>query len=48
MFNEEMKITADNEFMLYIKMAIKNIDFALISINFILNTQDFERISIDF
>ena len=39
MFNEEMNITAENEHMLYIKMAIKNIDFALISVDYILNTQ---------
>lgn len=38
-FNEEMNITAENEHMLYIKMAIKNIDFALISVDYILNTQ---------
>ena len=38
MFNEEMKITAENELMLYIKMALKNIDFALISVDYILNT----------
>lgn len=39
MFNEEMRITADNQFTLYIKIALKNIDFALISIDYILNTQ---------
>lgn len=39
MFNEEMKLTAQNELDLYVKMAIKNIDFALISLDYILNTQ---------
>ena len=42
MFNEEMKITVENESMLYIKMAIKNADFALISIDRILNTQNID------
>ena len=42
MFNERMKITAENESMLYIKMAIKNVDFALISIDRILNTHDID------
>ena len=39
MFNEEIKITAENEHLPYVKMAIKNIDFALISVDYILNTQ---------
>ena len=37
MFNEKMKITAENELALYIKMALKNVDFALISVDYILN-----------
>lgn len=40
MFNEKFEITANNEFELYIKMALKNIDFALISIDYILNAQN--------
>ena len=43
MFNEEMKITADNQLTLYIKIALKNIDFALISIDYILNTQNINQ-----
>ena len=42
MFNEEIKITVENESMLYIKMAIKNVDFALISVDRILNTHDID------
>ncbi len=40
MLNERLDLTADNEAILYIKMALKNIDFALISLDHILNTQD--------
>ena len=43
MLNEQMKITAENEMMLYVKMALKNIDFALISVDFILNTETIDR-----
>lgn len=42
MFNEKMEITPENGLMLFIKMAIKNVDFALISIDFILNTQNID------
>ncbi len=38
MFNERLRITADNENILFIKMALKNVDFALISVDYILNT----------
>lgn len=41
MFNE--KIIAENELLMFIKMAIKNIDFALISVNYILNTEIIDR-----
>lgn len=43
MFNEEFKITARNKDMLYVKMAIKNVDFAVISLNFILDTESIEQ-----
>ncbi len=45
MFNKEIYITADNEMMLYKEMVLKNINFALISIDFILNSSciDYNR-----
>lgn len=41
MFNE--KFAAENELLMFIKMAIKNTDFALISVDYILNTETIDR-----